>query len=83
MIEPWSCPPTLTWLVSEAGASPGADRFLAELGALLIEDGVPLAGGALLLAVPHPIIARGAFWLWRADTGTVMDSLGFTAGDSQ
>jgi len=70
---------TLTWLVDKAEASPGADRFLAELGAHLIEDGVPLAGGALTLAVPHPIIA-GSTWLWRADTGTVIESLGFTAG---
>ena len=33
---------TLTWLVDAAGASSGADRFLAELGARLIADDVPL-----------------------------------------
>jgi adenylate cyclase len=69
---------TLSWLVDKADASPGADRFLAELGARLIEDGVPLAGGALTLAVPHPIIARST-WLWRAETGTVIESLGFAS----
>ena len=53
---------TLTWLVDAASASPGADRFLAELGAHLIGDGLPLVGGALTLAVPHPIIARRT-WL--------------------
>jgi hypothetical protein len=52
------------WLVDAAGASPGADWFLAELGAQLIEDDLPLAGCALTLAVPHPIIARRT-WLWR------------------
>src|SRR5258708_27770192 len=57
---------TLSWLVDAAGETAGADRFLAELGAHLIADGLPLAGGALTLAVPHPIIARRT-WLWRAD----------------
>ena len=69
---------TLTWLVDAAGASPGADRFLAELGAHVISDGVPLAGGALTLAVPHPIIARRT-WLWRADNGEVIEAVGFAA----
>ena len=67
---------TLTWLVDAAGASPGADRFLAELGAHLIADGLPLAGGALTLAVPHPIIARRT-WLWRAENGAVIEAVGF------
>ncbi|CAN7255592.1 adenylate/guanylate cyclase domain-containing protein [Bradyrhizobium sp. LjRoot220] len=67
---------TLTWLVDAAGASPGADRFLAELGAHLIADDLPLAGGALTLAVPHPIIARRT-WLWRADNGVVIEAVGF------
>jgi len=68
--------PTLAWLVDEAAASPGADRFLAELGARLIADGLPLAGGALSLAAPHPLIARRT-WLWRSDTGAVIEALGF------
>jgi class 3 adenylate cyclase len=67
---------TLAWLVDEALASPGGDRFLAQLGACLIKDGLPLAGGALTLAVPHPIIARRT-WLWRAETGAVVEALGF------
>src|SRR5882724_5888784 len=69
-------PSALTWLVDMASASPGADRLLAELGSRLIADGLPLAGGALTLAVPHPIIARQT-WLWRADTGAVIEALGF------
>ena len=67
---------TLTWLVDAAGSSPGADRFLAELGAHLVADALPLAGGALTLAVPHPIIARRT-WLWRADDGVVIEAVGF------
>src|SRR6476469_615463 len=70
---------TLAWLVDAAGDSPGADRLLAELGAHLIKDGLPLAGGALTLAVPHPLIARRT-WLWRADSGEVIEALGFAPG---
>ncbi|KGM30904.1 hypothetical protein, partial [Inquilinus limosus] len=69
-------PPSLAWLVDDAGASPGPDRFLADLGGRLLADGLPLAGGALTLAVPHPIVARRT-WLWRAGTGTVIEALGF------
>ena len=69
-------PAPLAWLVDEAGASPGPDRFLAELGGRLLADGLPLSGGALTLAVPHPIIARRT-WLWRAETGAVIEALGF------
>ncbi|MGZ6212817.1 MAG: adenylate/guanylate cyclase domain-containing protein, partial [Candidatus Binataceae bacterium] len=72
---------TLAWLVDAAGESPGADRLLAELGAHLIKDGLPLAGGALTLAVPHPLIARRT-WLWRADSGEVIEALGFAPGRS-
>ena len=73
---PVDLPGPLAWLVEEAGASLGPDRFLAELGGRLLADGLPLAGGALTLAVPHPIIARRT-WLWRADSGTVIEALGF------
>jgi class 3 adenylate cyclase len=76
MIAPMHLRSTLTWLVDEASASPGADRFLAELGTRLAGDGAPLAGGALTLAVPHPIIARRT-WLWRAENGVVIEALGF------
>ena len=72
-------PAPLAWLVDEAGASLGPDRFLAELGDRLLADGLPLAGGALTLAVPHPIIARRT-WLWRAETGAVIEALGFAGG---
>jgi len=72
-------PAPLAWLVDEAGASPGPDRFLAELGGRLLADGMPLAGGALALAMPHPIIARRT-WLWRAESGAVIEALGFAGG---
>ncbi|HLX18173.1 MAG TPA: adenylate/guanylate cyclase domain-containing protein [Bradyrhizobium sp.] len=70
---------TLSWLVDAAGEVPGADRLLAEVGARLVVDGVPLAGGALTIAVPHPLIARRT-WLWRAESGEVIEALGFAAG---
>jgi adenylate cyclase len=70
---------TLSWLVDAAGETPGADRLLANLGAHLVKDGLPLAGGALTLAVPHPLIARRT-WLWRAESGEVIEALGFVAG---
>src|SRR5260370_35897339 len=66
---------TLAWLVDAAGETPGADRLLAELGTHLLEDGLPLAGGALSLAVPHPLIARRTF-LWRAESGEVIEAPG-------
>jgi len=69
-------PAPLAWLVDEAGAAPGPDRFLAELGGRLLSDGLPLAGGALTLALPHPIVARRT-WLWRADTEAVIEALDF------
>ena len=71
----------LAWLLDEATASPSPDRFLAELGSRLLADGLPLAGGALTIAVPHPIIARRTF-LWRAENGTVIEALGFAGGSS-
>src|ERR1051325_12097424 len=83
--QPWrhdcgmDLPAPLAWLVDEAGALPGPDRFLAELGERLITDSLPLAGGALTLAVPHPIVVRRT-WLWRAETGAVIEALGFAAG---
>src|SRR5580693_10067189 len=70
---------TLSWLVDAAAEAAGADRLLAELGAHLLADGLPLAGGALTLAVPHPLIARRT-WLWRADSGEVIEALGFAPG---
>lgn len=69
-------PASFAWLVDESSASPGPEQFLAALGSRLKADGLPLAGGALTLAVPHPIIARRT-WLWRAETGAVIEALGF------
>jgi adenylate cyclase len=70
---------TLSWLVDAAGETPGADRLLAEVGARLVADGLQLAGGALTLALPHPLIARRT-WLWRAESGEVIEAFGFAAG---
>jgi class 3 adenylate cyclase len=70
---------TLSWLVDAASETPGPDRLLAEIGARLVADGLPLAGGALTLAVPHPLIAKRT-WLWRAEGGVVIEALGFAGG---
>ncbi|OAE96737.1 guanylyl cyclase [Bradyrhizobium centrolobii] len=70
---------TLAWLVDAATETAGADRLLAELGAHLVADGLPLAGGTLTLDVPHPLIARRT-WLWRAESGEVIEALGFAPG---
>src|SRR5262249_6785074 len=70
---------TLSWLVDNATETAAIDQFLAKLGAHLIEDGVPLAGGALTLDVPHPLIAQRT-WLWRAESGEVIEALGFVPG---
>jgi class 3 adenylate cyclase len=80
MIAAMQLPATLTstvsWLVDDASETAGLDRFLAELGTRLVEDGIPLAAGALSLSVPDPIVARRT-WLWRAETGNVIEALGF------
>ena len=70
---------TLAWLVDDAGDMPSADQMLAKLGAALVADGLPIAGGALTLAVAHPLIARHT-WLWRAESGEVIEALGFASG---
>ena len=79
MIVPMQLPSTLIWLIDEASATPDPDYFLTALAGKLIADGLPLAGGALTLAAPHPIIARRT-WLWRAETGAVIEALGFGGG---
>jgi adenylate cyclase len=71
--------PTLAWLIDGAAETASADRLLAELGAHLLADGLPLAGGALTLDVPDPLIARRT-WLWRAASAEVIEALGFAAG---
>jgi adenylate cyclase len=70
---------TLAWLVDAAAETPTPELFLATLSHRLIEDGAPLAGGALTLASPHPLIARRT-WLWRAESGEVIEALGFAGG---
>ena len=69
-------PSALSWLIDAGSTVSGADELLAALGSRLIADGVALSGGALSLAVPDLIIARRTF-LWRAETGAVMEALGF------
>ncbi|TXI05736.1 MAG: adenylate/guanylate cyclase domain-containing protein [Rhizobium sp.] len=69
-------PAPLAWLVDEAGTSSSPERFLADLGGYLLAAGLPLAGSALTLAAPHPIITQHS-WLWRAETGAVTEALGF------
>src|SRR6476660_10440281 len=70
---------TLAFLVDAAGEAPGPGRVLAEVGTHLLADGLPLTGGALTLAVPHPLIARRT-WLWRAESGEVIEAFGFVTG---
>jgi adenylate cyclase len=74
-------PLTLAWLVDEASTVDGPDHFLASLGGKLIDDGVPLAGGALTLAATHPIIVSRT-WLWRAETAAVIEALSFGSSGS-
>jgi class 3 adenylate cyclase len=71
--------PTLAWLVDAGSDVSGADRLLAELGAHLVADGLPIAAGALTLEVPDPLIAKRT-WLWRAENGHVIEALGFAPG---
>lgn len=69
-------PSHLAWLIDEASAAADPEHFIAGLGRQLLADGLPLTGGALTLAVPHPIIARRT-WLWRAETGSVIEAIDF------
>src|SRR5262245_2069389 len=68
-------PASLSFLVDKAIECQDGAAFLTELAARLVADGIPLAGGALTQLAPHPIIQRRT-WLWRADGGTVLESLG-------
>ena len=72
--------PALSWLIDEAADVDGADRFLGELGARLVAEGLPIVGGALVLEVAHPLIARRT-WLWRADSGEVIEAPGFASAE--
>jgi adenylate cyclase len=70
---------TLSWLIDAAGEAAGPDRLLVEVGTRLVAEGLPLAGGALTLAVPHPLISRRT-WFWQADRGEVIEAFRFAAG---
>ena len=76
MIAAMRLPSSLSYLIDEATGAAGGDAFLTALGARLVADGMPLAGGAFTQAAPHPIITRRT-WLWRADTRRVIEALGF------
>src|SRR5271156_2357504 len=76
MIDSMQLSSALAWLVDAAAQTQAPERFLAALGRRLIADGAPLAGGALTLAAPHPLVARRT-WLWRADGDEVIEALGF------
>ena len=79
MIAAMQWPSSLAYLVDDAAGAAGADAFLTGLGGKLVADGLPLTGGAFTQAAPHPIVARRT-WLWRADTGRVIEALGFGFG---
>ena len=79
MIVGWTCLRLLPGWSTRPASRPARTGSWLELGGQLLADGVPLAGGALTLAVPHPIIARRT-WLWRAETGAVIEALGFVVG---
>ena len=74
-------PASLAWLVDDSATTPTPDAFLAALGGKLLADDIPLSGGVLTIAVPHPIIASRS-WMWRADTGNVIEALGFAGAAS-
>ncbi|MCX8282131.1 adenylate/guanylate cyclase domain-containing protein [Phyllobacterium sp. 0TCS1.6C] len=69
-------PSALSFLIDEAIDLSEGDVFLTTLAERLIADGVPLIGAMLTQAAPHPVIERRA-WLWRSDTGKVIEALGF------
>jgi len=70
----------LAWLVDADADAASAGRWLAELGPRLVDDGLPLKGGALTMQIPHPLIARRT-WLWRAESGEVFEGLAFASGE--
>jgi adenylate cyclase len=86
MMGAMQLPSALSFLIDNAIDIPDGDAFLTALAARLVADGLRLTGGALTQAAPHPIIKRRT-WLWRADTGKVIEALGLTgpvdAGDTQ
>ena len=79
MIDPCSSLQPWPGWSNSAAQTPTPELFLASLGQRLIEDGAQVVGGALMLASPHPLIARRT-WLWRAESNEVVEALGFVAG---
>lgn len=77
MMASMRLPSALSFLIDKAIDMPDGDAFLTALAAALLADGVPLIGGALTQSAPHPLIEQ-RIWLWRADTGRVIEALGLT-----
>ncbi len=77
MMSSMRLPSALSFLIDKAIDLPDGDAFLTALAAALLADGVPLIGGALTQSAPHPVIDR-RIWLWRADSGRVIEALGLT-----
>ncbi len=77
MMASMRLPSALSFLIDKAIDMPDGDAFLTALASALLADGVPLIGGALTQSAPHPVIEQ-RIWLWRADTGRVIEALGLT-----
>ncbi|MBI2256484.1 MAG: adenylate/guanylate cyclase domain-containing protein [Proteobacteria bacterium] len=71
-------PSTLAFLVDKAIEESDGEGFLTALATRLVADGLPLVGAALTQAAPHPIIEKRT-WLWRADSGKVIEALGLAS----
>jgi len=54
-------PSTLAWLVDAAGASPAADRFLAELGARQVHAPKILSAGKTIFSSPVSATVTGTW----------------------
>ncbi|SDP84981.1 adenylate cyclase [Phyllobacterium sp. OV277] len=75
MMTAMQLPSALSFLIDNAVDMPDGDAFLTALAVRLMAEDMPLVGGALTQAAPHPVIEQRT-WLWRADTGTVIEALG-------
>ncbi len=81
MIEAWIYPPLLPGWLMKPALRPALNDFWPNSAADYWPTACRLPAEPML-AVPHPIIAR-RIWLWRAETGTVIESLGFAGGPAQ
>lgn len=77
MMASMRLPSALSFLIDKAIDLPDGDAFLTALASALLADSMPLIGGALTQSAPHPVIEQ-RIWLWRADTGRVIEALGLT-----